>query len=87
MTTCQEIVGATWGENNGLIERVHFIADPVAPNGHLTIGKEFIPVRAEFVEETEATARETPNLQNARESWGNFKPIGDFEVPLPPLVQ
>ena len=77
-------IGATWGEKDGLIRRVYFIIDRRNPNGSLTIkGGEPVPVRAEFVEETEATARETHNLQSARESWSNFKPIGDFRVPLP----
>lgn len=81
--------GATWGEEkDGSIRRVHFIVDFENPNGSLTIeGGEPVPVRVEFVEETEATARETHNLQSARESWGNFRPIGDFQIPLPPLTQ
>ena len=80
--------GATWGEKDGLIQRVHFVMEPQNPDGTLAIeGEGTVPVRAIFVKETEVTARETPNLQIVRESWGKFTPTGDFQIPLPDSAQ
>ena len=89
------LAGATWGQGeSGYVERVLFFVDRVNPNGHLSIsnteGLTPVPVRVQFIpneNECMVTAGETPNLQSARETWGNFQPVGDFQIPLPPLVQ
>lgn len=80
--------GATWGEKDGKIQRIHFIEDFQNPDGNLNIaGKGSIPVRVIFVNETLATAYQTPTLSSVKKSWGNFQPIGDFIIPLPPSGQ